>query len=237
MLRNLSLLLAASAMILSACGTLDISIEQQNAPIIPLVDATKTTLEMEATSMSAFVTQQAATMIALTQMVPSAAPPTETPAPLSPWQTYQSSTYGFSLEYPAIYDTSPYAETCGIGWGNEALHIGHQIEIQFVPSRGLNLDEYARDLLQEKDWRVESQREEGVSGLRAITVDYRFGGANRFGTLTLLEYHGLVYIFQLMAGGSCVIPEYELTEPEVYAHVLQSFRILALNGTTTPGAR
>jgi hypothetical protein len=231
MIKRLLLLLSVASILLSACGTLDVSIQQQNAPVMPAGNATQTTLEIEATSMSAYVTQQAATMIALTQAVPPA-----TQDALNPWTIYQNNTFGFLLEYPMAYGMAPNAETCGLEASNEAVRIGHQIEIRFLSSNGLSLEEYANDLLQEKDWRVESTRHETVGGRQAITVDYRFGGTDRFGTITLVEYNGLVYAFQFTAGDFCTIPGYEITEPEAYAHVLQSFRILAMQLSPTPEA-
>src|SRR5215207_7214908 len=204
MFKKIFLLFLTASIALSACGTMSVSVQQQIAtPAGATPDSTKTTLELEATSMSAFVTQQAATMIALTQ----AATPMPVD-PFSPWKMYQNNTFGFSMEYPLIYDVAPYGDTCSLQASNEGIHLGHQIDLLFLASGGLSLEEYTSNLFKEKDWRVESQRYETVSGLHAITVDYRFGGTDRFGTATLVEYNGLIYAFQFTAGDFCEIPGY-----------------------------
>ena len=60
MFKKISLLFLMAAIVLSACGTMEVTIEQTPTPAIPTIDPTKIALEIEATSMSAFVTQQAA---------------------------------------------------------------------------------------------------------------------------------------------------------------------------------
>lgn len=76
MFKKFFLLFLTASIVLSACGTINVSVEQVATPVIPATDPTKFTLELEATSMSAFVTQQAATMIALTAAA--------TPMPVDP---------------------------------------------------------------------------------------------------------------------------------------------------------
>lgn len=229
MFKKIFLLLLTAQIVLTACGTMSVSMEQMATPAVPTTDPTKFTLELEATSMSAFVTQQAGTMIALTAAV------TPMPAdPLSPWKTYQNNTFGFSMEYPILYDVAPYGETCSLQANNERIHLGHQIDLLFLTSGGLSLEEYAENLLKEKGWSMESQKYETVSGLPAITVDYRFGGTDRFGTFTLVEYHGLMYAFQFTAGDFCDIPGYQVTEPDAYAHMIDSFQILTIETSPAP---
>ena len=203
---------------------MSVSIEQQNtSPAGGTPDATKTTLELEATSMSAFVTQQAAQIFALT---PSATPYVYDPS--RPWKTYQDNTFGFSMEYPAIYDEPPYDNTCGLKAIGGGIHLGRQIDVQFLASGGLSLEEYTSKLLQDKDWRAEDRYYETVSGLPAITVLYRFGGTERSGMVTLVEYNGLIYVFGFIWGDLCEIPGNELTEDQAFTHMVSSFRILAL---------
>ncbi|MEO8356047.1 MAG: hypothetical protein ABI621_09035, partial [Chloroflexota bacterium] len=231
MFKKIFLLFLTASIVLSACGTMSVSVEQVATPIIPVTDPTKFTLELEATSMSAFVTQQAATMIALT----AAATPMPVD-PLSPWKTYQNNTFGFSMEYPARYDEAPYNDTCGIKVSNEGIRLGHQIEILFLAANGLSLEEYTSNLLRDKDWRMESQRYQTVSGLNAITVDYRFGGTNRFGTVTLVDYQGLIVAFGFTPGNFCEIPGSQITEPDAYSHIIESFRFLGIQASPMPQA-
>lgn len=218
------LLFLTTAIVLSACGTMNVSIEQAATPAGAVTDPTKTTLEMEATSMSAFVTQQAATMIALTPP----ATPTLPYDPSRPWKTYQDHTFGFTMEYPAIYDEPPYGETCGLKASNEGIHLGRQLELRFLYSGGLSLEEYTSNLLAGKDWRVEVRQYETVSSLPAITMQYRFGGTDRFGMITLVEYNGLIYAFGFTEGDFCEIPGNQLSEDVAFYRMTSSFRILAV---------
>src|SRR5215204_4523010 len=153
MCKKIFYLFLLTSIILSACGSINVSVEQMPSatptgwtPVgaTPYGDATKTTLEWEATSMSAFVTQQAATMIALTQAA--------TPVPFdpsNPWKPYQNNTFGFSMEYPTMYDEAPYRDTCGIQVNNGGIHLGHQIGLVFLAANGLSLEEYTSNLLKD----------------------------------------------------------------------------------------
>lgn len=225
MLKWIFLPVLTGAILLSACGTFNVSVEQGIEPASSAPDPTQTTMAIEATSMSAFVTQQAATQFALTPN-----PPYD---PSRAWKTYQDNTFGFVMEYPAIYDEPPYAESCGLKLSNEAIRLGRQTEILFLPANNLALDEYAGKLVQDKGWNVESQRHETVSGLPALTEDYRFGGANRFGTFTLVDFQGLIFAFGFTAGDFCDIPG-TVTEAEAYSHLIQTFRILGAQPPPTP---
>ena len=231
MLKRIFLPLLAVALLLPACGTFNVSVEQNLPPAGST--PTRDTLEIEATSMSAFITQQAATLIALT--------PTITPNPpydpSRPWKTYQDDTFGFVMEYPAIYDEPPYAESCGLKLSNQVVRVGRQTEVLFLVSNNLTLDEYAAKLVQDKGWVPESQRSETVSGLPALTVDYRFGGTSRFGTFTLVDFQGLIFAFGFTAGDFCDIPG-TVTEAEAYSHLVQTFHIRGAQPppTATPTA-
>ena len=239
MFKKILLLSLMTSIVLSACGSINVSVEQPIASpfaatptgAIPGGDPTRTTLEWEATSMSAFVTQQAATMIALTQAA--------TPVPFdpsNPWKLYQNNTFGFSMEYPRAYDEAPYSDTCGLKVSNEGIHLGHQIELLFLAANNFSVEAYASKLLKDKNWTLESQRYQTVSGLNAVTVDYRFGGTNRFGTFTLVESNGLIVAFQFTAGDFCEIPGSQITEADAYAYIIGSFRFLGIQASPTPQA-
>lgn len=87
MFRKILSLFLSTATVLSACGTFEVSINQIQTPTAPgTADPTKIALEREATSMSAFVTQQAGTLwpptpTPNTYILPSSATPTPQPPP------------------------------------------------------------------------------------------------------------------------------------------------------------
>ena len=231
MLKRMPLPLLTAALVLSACGTFNVSVEQEVAPPGSTPNPTQTTLAIEATSMSSFITQQAATLFALT--------PTLTPNPpydpARPWKTYQDNTFGFVMEYPAIYDEPPYTEACGLKPSNQGVRLGRQTEILFLPAQNLTLEEFAGSLVSEKGWSVESQEQTTVSGLPALTVEYRFGGTSRFGTFTLVDFQGLIFAFGFSAGDFCDIPG-NVTEAEAYSHLIETFHILGVQPSPTPTA-
>ncbi len=141
------------------------------------------------------------------------------------WSTYRNDTYGFTFEYPAAYDNASYKDSCGIKESNDGIHLGHQIDLLFLESNGLDLTEYANTLLQSKGWTSTSLINATTDGLERVTVEYRFGGLNRFGKFTLIKSGAHIFALNFTAGSFCDIPEASLSEPEVYSHVLETFRL------------
>ena len=141
------------------------------------------------------------------------------------WKTYQNGTYGFTFEYPAIYDEPAYKDSCGLKESSDGVQLGHQIQIQFLDSGGLNLAEYTTNLLQSKGWSADSQQNEPVNGMEAVTVQYRFGGTNRFGTLTLVKPNDHIFAFNFTAGSFCDISESQTSEPNAYSHIIETFQL------------
>ena len=162
--------------------------------------------------------------------------PTPTPPPLCTatsassslniiWKIYRNGIYGFTFEYPAIYDELPYGDTCGLKENGDGIQLGHQIQLQFLDSGGLNLKEYTSNLLQSKCWSVDSQKIEPINGVEAISVQYRFGSTDRFGTFTLVKPDERIFAFNFTAGSFCDIPENQVSEPIVYSHMIETFRV------------
>ena len=74
-----------------------------------------------------------------------------------------------------------------------------------------------------KDWSHLVQNEVLVGGNDGITVEYRFG-QSRFGTITFIKNAKIIYTFGFTSGSWCEIPEVRLTEPQVYAHLLDTIQ-------------
>jgi hypothetical protein len=64
-----------------------------------------------------------------------------------------------------------------------------------------------------------------INGLEAVTVEYRFGGTNRFGAFTLIKHNTRIFALNFSAGSFCDIPEAQVSEPEVYSHMLETFQL------------
>jgi hypothetical protein len=134
------------------------------------------------------------------------------------WRTYRNERYSFTFEYPAIYDEEAYRDSCGLKEIENGIHLGTQINLLILDSGGMTLADYANNLIQSKGWSVDAQTNELISGgIDALTIQYRFGGTNRFGTVTLVWYKYQIFEFGFTAGGFC---DYE---PEAYDHMLESF--------------
>lgn len=109
---------------------------------------------------------------------------------------------------------------------NEAgIQVGQRIELQLLDPGGLGLVDFASNLLLSKDWRVDSQTNQLIGGLEGINIEYRFGGTNRFGTISLVEFNNRIFGFNFSAGDFCDIQEnqVQVSEGAVYVHLLQSF--------------
>jgi len=141
------------------------------------------------------------------------------------WDTYQNDLYGFSFEYPAVYEEPAYIDRCGLKENETGIHLGQRIDIQFLDPGGLGLEDFASHLLNGKDWSLESQTRQSISGLEGINIQYRFGGTNRFGTISLVEHNSHIFGFNFSAGGFCDVQENQVlvSETTVYAHLLESF--------------
>lgn len=141
------------------------------------------------------------------------------------WKTYRNDIYSFTFEYPAIYDESPYKDTCGIRESSDSILLGQQIELLFLDSGGLELPEFTSNLLEDKDWMIESQENKLINNLESATVQYRFGGTNRFGTFTLIKHGETIFAFNFTAGGFCDVPEDQASEPNAYSHMIETFQL------------
>ncbi len=153
--------------------------------------------------------------------------PDTTPSPGNAlWATYQNKTYGFSFEYPAIYEIPPYKATCGLRDLGSSVTIGARIELAIYPAGGLALEDFARQFLSSKDWVLENQDTGLVGGVSAINVNYRFGGPNRFGTLTFLQQDSVVLALGFTSGSFCADLPREDDEASTYQHILDTFQFI-----------
>ena len=157
-------------------------------------------------------------------------PPVQTPQPGSPtmsiqWNTYQDDLYGFSFEYPLVYEEPAYINRCGLKINEGGVHLGQRIDLQVFDPGDLGLEDFANNLLQDKGWNVDLYTRQLISGLEGINIQYRFGGTNRFGTISLVEHNDQIFAFNFSAGSFCDISknQTQISEGAVYEHLLESF--------------
>ncbi|MBN2002658.1 MAG: hypothetical protein JXA21_04815 [Anaerolineae bacterium] len=239
---------ALACLALSACT---IGIVKQEAlvpatgvsPTSPpdFVSSTTTSEPIPTTGVSPTPTPDSVSLTPTPEPIPTATPimppPTQTmlptPPPATPnlststtWTTYHNNTHGFTFEYPAAYDETPHKDACGIKENDDGIHLGYRIDVQLMELNGLNLIDYATALLQSKGWTLESMRSVTINDLKAVTFVYRFGGTNRYGTITLIEDDMRVFSLNFSDGSFCNIPEAQVSEPAAYAHILETFRLI-----------
>ncbi len=169
-----------------------------------------------------------ATLTAIAQNSPQA-PFTQTLIPVDNssalWKTYRNDVYGFTFEYPAIYDEAAYSDTCGIKPSDAGIHLGHQIDLFFLNANGQDLTQFADNLIQTKGWSIDSQTHDPINGLEAAAIQYRFGGTNRFGTFTLVKQGEQIFAFNFSAGGFCEVPTDQPAESAAYSHMIETFQL------------
>jgi hypothetical protein len=158
--------------------------------------------------------------------------PKNTPTPSVEWKKYQNEAYGFSFEYPALFDERENKSNCGIKQNNNDILLGHRIEISIFDAKAKSLKEFTSEFLKTKAWIIENQKEDMVGSHEGITVDYRFG-QSRFGTITLIKNAEMIYAIGITSGSWCEIPEVNFTEPQVYAHLLDTIQFFLQYPTIT----
>jgi hypothetical protein len=138
------------------------------------------------------------------------------------WKKYHNSSYGFSFEYPAIYDEAPYTP-CGVKTNQDAVSLGGRSDLLILDPNGLGLKDFIDQTIKTKGYSLQAQKNELIDGYDSITIEYRFGGLNRFGTFTMFKRGSLVFAFGFTAGAACDIPESQLFEIDAYQHMIMTF--------------
>jgi len=72
---------------------------------------------------------------------------------------------------------------------------------------------------------ITSQTEQYINELEAVTIEYRFGGLNRYGTSTFLIRNNDIFVFNFTAGGFCDLSEIGLDEFTAYKHAVTTFKL------------
>lgn len=168
--------------------------------------------------------------------LPTEAFASETASGAGDWRTYTSTELIYAFEYPAVYAEPAYAGCTPRSDGAGGTLLGQRSTLSLASAGGLAPGVFLDRVLEEKGFTQERREDTTVAGLPAVTIDYRFGGTNRFGALTAFERAGQMYVFNFTAGGTCDAPERGVTEAAAYARLIESFRFLEV-GTppTTPG--
>jgi hypothetical protein len=158
-----------------------------------------------------------------------ASPPPATPVstPASVLATYRSDQFGFEFQYASECElTEQSGEAPGLGGSRVYLSVtvGSRLELNVSDPGGLSLADYVEQTTDEMEAggaSIESASQAGlVGGVESMTVQYRFGGTNRYGEATFFERNGIVYDVGFTAGA------FTCSEPQVYEEILSTFRFM-----------
>jgi hypothetical protein len=71
---------------------------------------------------------------------------------------------------------------------------------------------------------VQQRISQQIGGEPAVTVEYRSGGNNRFGTVTYLTHADNLWTFSWMGGGWCEVEGGIVFEGDAYSRMQSSFK-------------
>lgn len=132
------------------------------------------------------------------------------------WKTYTSYNFEFEIKYPV-------GTKClsVINNGNGNFNFG-RIEIVGMSTEGLGLsnfvDKYLADNA-EKFNTIDTKEKIKINGEDAISVEYHFGGANRYGRIVFLEKN-TVMTLGYAAG------DFQCDEPQIFQEMLSTFKFI-----------
>jgi hypothetical protein len=144
------------------------------------------------------------------------------------WLTYRNLPFGFSFEYPAVYNIPENKTQCGLweeaGADGIVVHWGSRSSLAAFPSHGESGEELITARMSQDATNVEmtAVSADGVPGLKAT---FRFGGLARFGEIYAFENQGQGYVASFTAGAMCQPEGFPWLEPAVFDHALQSLII------------
>lgn len=121
---------------------------------------------------------------------------------------------------------APFKATCGLRDLGSSLTLGARIEVVIYPVGTISLEDFAHQFLTTKDWTLENQDNGLLGGLSAININYRFGGTNRFGTVTLVKHEQVVVTLGFTSGSFCADLPPEDDEASTYQHILDTFQFV-----------
>ena len=242
-------LLLAWLILISACSS-----NATSGDSFPISEGKPTIIPSAAASPTAIILTHAVTARAITPnrkivtVQPQALRPTDTPQPAvdvqhfkNVWKTYTNTEYGFSFEYPAIYDHSPYdrcaviTRTISSDFSLEDIYVGARTWLYIKAANGENLQQHYQKFLDsaksDPQFMVASyffsdtgKIAIGAHGEPELTLEYRFGSMGRYGRVTFVKHQDQILEIHFTAGVFCDVPEIGLSEVDVALRVLSSLR-------------
>jgi len=224
------LILALLAALLAACG--------DSVPIVGVFGATSSPTECNCDLVDPSGTPVSTPEGGFSISAPAGpgADVTSTPAPVESfrdrWTTYANPAYGFSFDYPAVYDSrqyrycAPRAQQSLPEPAVFVLDIGSQTRLTLSQPGSLSLEEAVEAFQADPSragYQFDPPAEREVGGETGVSLSYRAGEAKRYGESTFFLKDGLLYRVDTGAPSACDVPELELTEVNAAEHILDTF--------------
>ena len=151
------------------------------------------------------------------------------------WTTYRNEAYGFSFEYPAVYQEGDYgfcapreqSDSGALQGALFLLNIGSRTTLTLLNAEGKTLQTAAEEFRADptrKDAQFDPPQERTVAGQLALTLPYRSGGTNRYAEATLWVKDGALYVLETGTPSACDVAEIDLKELTAYQKLIESFQ-------------
>jgi len=165
-----------------------------------------------------------------TQPSASASPDTSSRQSTVAWLVHHDSEYGYSFEYPAMYERSSYSE-CEVHVTNRRISLGQEVYIGTSAAIFIRQPEYneweqeacllALDLTSDAyDFSISKTT---FAGEDAVSVLYN-ADWNPEGSAIMFEHDGLLFTISNIANPKCDLKGTTITATLVYDHLLSSFQ-------------
>lgn len=145
------------------------------------------------------------------------------------WITYENEDYGFSFEYPAIYDEFTYCslrhhdpEPDVSDQSGVFLQLGSRIDLIFQSEPKTTVDEYIDEITQgARDIEVIPTP---LADAEGRLVYFRAGGPGRLSTVYIADQQTQRVVVSLLPPWLCDFPDAEVSEGVTFEHLVDSFR-------------
>jgi hypothetical protein len=149
------------------------------------------------------------------------------------WVTYEDKNYGFTFEYPAVYDYEPYKVNCGVRKPNgDIIKVGALNDLFIIPTTSSDLAAYVKELIETKQaggWVIETTQTSEFNQQQAITMEYRTdANGGRYGKAVFFydKTRALIYAFGVVGFDTyCGVPGSKLNEYSLQEHLVNTFRM------------
>jgi len=140
------------------------------------------------------------------------------------WITYQNKTYGFSFEYPAIYEDPHNKASCGLKDLGSSVSLGARIGLEIIQAGSLSLDDFTTQFLSAKQWVLENENNANLGGAGARLVEYHSLKPDQYGTIAFVKHNPVILAIEFTSGDFCASLGSEADEAAVFQHILDSFQ-------------